>query len=245
MKKGLVLIFAFLLMCLVSAAALAEDLAISTGAGYMKMAEELCAVYKADTGRKIQEMYGGNMGQILAQIKAGSGVSVVISDKGTLDDSKVGVKFEVFQPLGDTVLVLAWRKGISISSPADLEKPEIRSVCYPDPKAAIYGRAAAKFLESSGIGRKISGKVSQIATVPQVFSYLATGEMDAGFVNRVVVRAGKDKIGGSLEIQKGYPPIHMVAAVVQGASANPEVKAFLAFLKTEKAKGIMKKHGVE
>ncbi len=245
MKKIRVLVFVFLLVCLGSVTAFAEDLAISTGAGYLKMAEELCTAYRADTGRKIQEMYGGNIGQVLAQIKAGSGVSVVLSDKGTLDDSKVGVKFDTVQPLGDTVLVLAWRKGITISSPADLEKPEIKSVCYPDPKAAIYGRAAANYLESSGLGKKIAGKVSQIATVPQVFSYLVTGEMDAGFVNRVVVRTGRDKIGGYLEISKGYPPIHMVAAVVQGASGNQEVKTFLAFLKTEKAKGIMKKHGVE
>jgi len=243
MKK--VLVFTLWLVCLVSTTAFAEDLALSTGAGYMKMTEELCAAYKADTGRKIQEMYGGNTGQVLAQIKAGSGVSIVISDKGTLDESKAGVKFETFQPLGNTVLVLAWRKGIRISSPADLEKAEVKSVCYPDPRAAIYGRAAVKFLESSGIGGRISGKVSQIATVPQVFSYLATGEMDAGFMNRVVVRAGKDKIGGSLEIPEGYPPIHMVAAVVQGTSGKPEVKAFLAFLKTEKAKWIMNKHGVE
>jgi molybdate transport system substrate-binding protein len=242
MKKALV--FTLLLLCLVPSAAFAEDLAVSTGAGYMKMMEDLCAIYKADTGRNVQEMYGGNIGQVLSQIKAGSGVSVVVSDKGTLDESKTGVKFEVFHPLGSTVLVLAWRKGIKISSPADLEKTEIKSVCYPDPRAAIYGRAAAKFLETSGIGAKIAGKVSQIATVPQVFSYLTTGEMDAGFVNRVVVRAGKDKIGGSLEITGGYPPLNMVAAVVENSSGNQEVKAFLAFLKTEKAKGIMKTHGV-
>ncbi len=242
MKK--VLFFVLFLVCLVSSEAFAEDLAISTGAGLRKMTEELCVAYRADTGRKVQEMYGGNMGQILSQVKAGSGVSVVISDKGTLDASKAGVKFETFQPLGNTALVLAWRKGLRITSPADLEKAEIKSVCYPDPKAAIYGRAAAKFLESSGIGAKIAPKVAQIATVPQVFSYLATGEMDAGFINRVVARAGKDKLGGSLEIAEGYPPLHMVAAVVENASGNPEVQAFLAFLKTPKARQIMKKHGI-
>ncbi len=101
-----------------------------------------------------------------------------------------------------------------------------------------------KYLETSGLGAKIAGKVFQIATVPQIFSYLVTGEMDAGFVNRVMVRAGKDKIGGSLEIADGYPPLNMVAAVVENSAGNEEVKAFIAFLNTEKAKVIMKKHGV-
>jgi hypothetical protein len=60
-------------------------------------------------------MYGGNIGQMLAQIEAGSGANIVISDKGTLDNVKSGVKFESFQPLGGTALVLAWRKGVKIS----------------------------------------------------------------------------------------------------------------------------------
>ncbi|MDD3250803.1 MAG: molybdate ABC transporter substrate-binding protein [Smithellaceae bacterium] len=243
MKKFLVF-FTLLFFSSVPSAVFAEGLAISTGAGYMKMMEELCAGYKADTGKKVQEMYGGNIGQVLSQIKAGSGVSVVVSDKGTLEESKSGVKFKAFHPLGSTVLVLAWRKGMNISSPADLEKAEVKSVCYPDPKGAIYGRAAVKYLETSGLGAKIAGKVFQIATVPQIFSYLVTGEMDAGFVNRVMVRAGKDKIGGSLEIADGYPPLNMVAAVVENSAGNEEVKAFIAFLNTEKAKVIMKKHGV-
>lgn len=240
MKK---FVLALLLAALLASAAFAGGASVTTGAGYMKMAQELCAAYKAETGKTVQEMYGGNIGQMLAQIEAGSGANIVISDKGTLDNVKSGVKFESFQPLGGTALVLAWRKGVKISAPADLEKPEIKSVCYPDPKAAIYGRAAAKFLETSGLGVRIKDKVSQVSTVPQVFGYLASGEMDAGFVNRVAVRSGAAKIGGSLEITEGYAPINMVATVVQGQS-GPEVRDFLDFLKTEKAKEILKKQGV-
>ena len=233
----------FLLIMMISAA-FAEDVSVTTGAGYMKMAKELCAAYKETTGRNIQEMYGGNVGQQLAQIEAGSGVNVVISDIGTLESTKTNVKFDTFVPIGKTVLVLAWRKGISLSSSNDLLNDNVKSVCYPDPKAAIYGRAAASFLKSSGIEAKIPDKISQMSTVPQVFSYLVSGEMDAGFVNRVVVRAGKEKIGGFLEIEDGYPPLDMVAAVVKGEQSNPEVKSFIDFLKTEKGKVILKKHGV-
>ncbi len=233
----------FLLVMMVSAA-FAEDVSVTTGAGYMKMAKELCAAYKETSGRNVQEMYGGNVGQQLAQIEAGSGVNVVISDIGTLESTKTNVKFDTFVPIGKTVLVLAWRKGISLSSPNDLLNDNVKSVCYPDPKAAIYGRAAASFLKSSGIEAKIPNKISQMSTVPQVFSYLVSGEMDAGFVNRVVVRKKKKKIGGFLEIENGYPPLNMVAAIVKGEQSNPEVKSFIDFLKTEKGKAILKKHGV-
>ena len=242
MKRLLTALLVLLVFC---AEARAATPAVTTGAGYMKMVQELAAAYKSDTGKQVQEVYGGNIGQMLAQIEAGNGVNVVISDKGALKTAKSDVRIAKMQPLGATVLVLAWRKGIELSSPNDLTGDKVKSVAYPDPKAAIYGRAAAKYLETTGLGAKIAPKVSQVSTVPQVFSYLVSGEMDAGFVNRVVARAGKDKIGGSLEIPSGYPPIEMVAAVVEGAENDPAVADFLKFLGGNRAGAIKKKHGVQ
>ena len=234
-------IIALTLSLLFAAQAFAAP-AVTTGAGYMKMVQELAKSFRAEGGR-VEEVYGGNIGQMLAQIEAGNGVGIMISDKGTLMAAKSSVKFEKMQPLGSTVLVLAWRKGINLSSPAGLAGGDVKSVAYPDPKAAIYGRAAFKYLETTGLGAKIKDKVSQVSTVPQVFSYLVSGEIDAGFVNRVVVRAGMNKIGGALEIPSGYPPIEMTAAVVSGHSA--EAEPFLKFLAGDRARSIMKKHGVQ
>lgn len=237
---------AALLICAVFSAAAFAEVAVTTGAGYMKMVKELSAAYKSETGHAIKEVYGGNIGQMLAQVEAGNGVNVVISDKGTLvQQKKAQVKFASMKNLGATVLVLAWRKGVDITSPADLATDKVKSVAYPDPKAAIYGRAAAAYLKTTGLGDKIGAKASQVSTVPQVFSYLASGEMDAGFVNRVVVRAGGAKIGGSMEIPSGYPAINMVAATVAGQENDADVNAFLKFLDTAKARQILKKHGVQ
>ena len=73
MKK---FILALLLASLFASAAFAGGATVTTGAGYMKMAQELCAAYKAETGKTVQEMYGGNIGQMLAQIEAGSGANM-------------------------------------------------------------------------------------------------------------------------------------------------------------------------
>lgn len=227
----------------VGATAIAAEVSVTTGAGYQKMLQALCQAYR-DQGGEVEEMYGGPVGQMLVQITQGSGATIVVSDRCTLEASKAGVAFDTFQDLGDTLLVLAWRKGVTIESPEDLAKPEIASVCHPDPEIAIYGRAAAAFLASSGIGEKIKGKLSVISTVPQVFAYLVSGEMDAGFVNRVMILNGADKIGGSLEIEDGYPSLNMVAAVVQGHGDNAEIGKFLEFLETAEAKEILRKNGV-
>ena len=221
----------------------AEGPSVTTGAGYRPMLEALAAAYKAKGGQ-ISEMYGGHVGQMVAQIAQGSGADIVVSDLATLDAVSKGVEFESYQPLGDTVLVLAWRKGLSIESPEDLTGGQVKSVSHPDPQGAIYGRAASAYLESSGLGAKLGDKLQVVSSVPQVFAYVVSGEMDAGFVNRVMILNGADKIGGSLEITEGYPPISMVAAVVKGRGSDPKVQGFLEFLASDEAKEILRKNGL-
>ncbi|MDR1606954.1 MAG: molybdate ABC transporter substrate-binding protein [Deltaproteobacteria bacterium] len=217
--------------------------AITTGAGYKGMVEALAAAYR-QSGGQIEEMYGGHIGQMVAQIAQGSGATMVISDQATLEAVKGDVEFEKFYDLGDTVLVLAWRKDLSLKTPEDLLKPEFKIVAHPDSQAAIYGRAAVAFLKSSGLGEKLGTHLLPVSSVPQVLAYLIAGEVDAGFVNRAVAQASKDKIGGSLEIPSGYPPIHMVVAIVKGHGQDPEVTRWLKFLETPEALAILKKNGV-
>ena len=96
-------ILALVMLGLSVVPALAET-AVTTGMGYKKMLSELCALYKQESGKQLTEVYSGTIGQSLAQYKAGSGVSVFVSDRQTLEDSDVS--FASFQPLGTAVLVL-------------------------------------------------------------------------------------------------------------------------------------------
>ena len=111
-------------------------------------------------------------------------------------------------------------------------------------EGAIYGKAAERFLTQSGLRGPLKDKLRMFSTVPQVFSYLTTGELDAGFVNTAVVKAQGKSIGGSIDIQSGYDPIEMVAAVVKGAEKDPEAEAFLTFLQSDKARSVYAKHGL-
>lgn len=231
-----------LALSLTPLAALAETPAVTTGAGYKKMVEQVSALYREHSGKPLTEMYGGAIGPILEQIKAGSGASVVISDKATLQASDV--PFATFQPLGEAVLVLAWKKGLDLKSVDDLRDPAIHAVGYPDKKTAIYGKAAFSLLNKSGLYKDIESKLSMLSTVPQVFSYLLTGDLDAGFVNLAVVRQQGDNIGGWLEVKDGYDPLFLVAGVVKGHENDPDVRALVNFLGTDKARAVYASHGL-
>ena len=243
MKKTCVLLasaaaFAF------SAAAAQAAVTVTTGAGYVKMVEALVRAYEAETKTEVHTAFGGNIGQMLAQVESGSGVNVVISDKTSLKKFTKRLAASPAADLGTTPLVLIWKKGLTLTVPEDIAGETVKSAAYPDPKAAVYGRAAKEYLVSTGLGEKIAAKVNAVSTVPQVFSYVATGEMDAGFVNLLAANQGKAKIGGMLAIEKGFTPIEMTAMPVKGQEGEADVQAFLKFLSSEKASPILEKFGV-
>lgn len=230
------------LYLLIAQAVCAAGPAITTGLGYKAMVQQLCAAYAKQTGTQPTEMYSGNIGQIIEQAKAGSGVSIIVSEKTSLQES--GLAFAAYQPLGEAVLVLAWRTGLHLTSVQDLAKPEFARIGYPDAKAAIYGRAAVAFMKGNNLLEPLKPKLSMLSTVPQVFSYLISGNLDAAFVNEAVARKQADSIGGWIELREGYTPLLLVAGVVAGHEDNADVRSFLQFLKTPDAQCILADSGL-
>lgn len=227
------------------AGAAQAQVTVTTGGGYIKMVEALTVQYEKDTGAKVEKAFGGNIGQMLAQVESGSPVTVVISDATSLKKFTKALNADAGVRLGDTPLILIWRKGLTLASPEDLTSDAVKRVAMPDPKAAVYGRAAKEYLDGFGLAEKIAGKLNVVSMVPQVMSYVSRAEMDAGFVNLLAARQGKDKIGGFVAVKEGYEPIRMTAQPVKGAAGEADdVKAFLTWLGSPKADAVLEKFGV-
>jgi len=231
-----------LLILALAAPALAETLTIAAGAGYKKPVTELAAAFDAKNGGRTELIFG-NMGQVTTQAKTSGAVDIVVGEKNFLGN--VGLPVDQAVLLGRGVLVLAWPKGKGLAAPADIAKPEVTRLAMPDPAKAIYGKAAAQYLERSGLAQAVAGKILSVATVPQVTTYLQSGEVDAGFVNRTDVMDAGPSIGGYLEIDPAlYNPIEIVA-VEAGQAKSPEAaKAFAAFLASPEARAIITRHGL-
>ncbi len=232
---------------LLFAGSAAAEVTVTTGAGYVKMVEALVKTYQTETKAQVGTAFGGNIGQMLAQVREGGKVNLVISDAASLKKfSKDLQALNTGVKLGDTPLILAWRKGLEMKGVADLAGSNVKRVAMPDPKAAVYGRAAKEYLTTSGLDKKLGDRVNVASTVPQVMSYVVRGEMDAGFVNVLAARGNKDKIGGFTAVKEGYEPIRMIAVPVKDLKAEDkaDVDAFLKFLASDKATPILDKFGV-
>jgi len=241
MKRLLAALLALTLF-LPTAAVAAGSLTVASGAGYKRMVNALAAAYEARGGATVDRVYG-NMAQTLTQAKAGGVVDMVIGARYFLDKS--GIAFASMRSLGRGRLVVACAKGVTFASADDLLGPEVTRIGIPDTKRAIYGRAALEYLQHTGLYDKIKNKLFMVATIPQVSSYVITGEVDMGFVNSTHVLAVEDKIGGwGLAEEDKYEPIDIVIGVTPDAPHPDMLQPFLDFLATDAARAIIRANGL-
>ncbi|MGC3944503.1 MAG: substrate-binding domain-containing protein [Chryseolinea sp.] len=159
----------------------AEEALLAAGAGYRRPISEIATAFEAKTGHKILQTYG-HMGQVIAQAKEGGRIAVVCGDRVVLDGAR-GLAFERMIPLGTGRLVVAWRKGLELAAPAGITDQSFKRIAVADQTNAIFGKAARQYLDRVKLYDIVESRIIGVSTVPQVTSYVASGEVDAGFVN--------------------------------------------------------------
>jgi molybdate transport system substrate-binding protein len=219
------------------------DIVLAAGAGYKKMVNALNAAYRKKTGNTLDLIYG-NMGRVTTLAKESGKVDIVLGDQQyLLHRASLAVTDKT--ELGRGKLVLAFAKGSQFSKVADLDNPEAGRIAMPDASKAIYGKAAREYLTKTGRLPGIKPRLVEVATVPQVFSYLATGEVDMGFLNLTHALNVKDKLGGyEILDEKDYSPISIIAAILTSSENKERARAFIEFVKTDEAQAIVRENGL-
>lgn len=235
------LALAFLLLCASLALAQAAPLTVASGAGYKRLVTELAVAYEAKTGHKTDLVFG-NMGQVIAQAKASGKIQMIIGELSFLKQS--GVPLASFTELGKGTLVVVWPKGRSFSVLSDLAKPEVKRLAIPDAAKAIYGVAGKEALTKAGLLNILADKLLIVATVPQVMTYVVTGEVDAGLANLTDTIGQAGQIGGYFVVDQAlYSPICIGAGTLAGQQP-PETAAFIGFITSPQGMAIARKHGL-
>lgn len=234
MKRLVVAIVA--LLCAVGVNA---EILIAGGAGYKKPLEEVANLYEKQSGVKVLRTYG-HLQQVIEQAKQSGKIDAIVGDERFMNKSKVDIETPQF--IGNGKLVAVGAKNGKFKSLDDLEK--VDKIALPDAKKAIYGIAGVEYLNNANLYKKLENKLLFLATVPQVSTYLTEGNVDVGFINMSDYLALKDKFGAMVEIDASlYTPIVISIAKLKD-SKNPEIDAFLEFLKTKEAVEIFKKYGL-
>ncbi|TEA79917.1 molybdate ABC transporter substrate-binding protein [Allopusillimonas ginsengisoli] len=220
----------------------AETLLIASASGYRKPLMELIQKFPASSDIKVEASFG-HMKQIETQARQNPDIALLVGDRAFLEPMKLADRYE---RLGSGKLALIYSKTIKLTSVQDLGSDKVQRFATPDQKRAIYGNAAMQCLQRTGLIDKVGGKMVENDTVPQVGSYVALGEMDAGFVNLTEALGQGDRIGGYVQAPADcYDPIDISMAVMKNHEGDKAVKAWIDFVSSAPAREILSHYGLD
>lgn len=219
----------------------ADTLLVAAGAGYRRPVTQLLEDFSQASGIKVEASFG-NMKQVETQARQNPDIALLIGDRAFLEPMGLA---ERFQPLGTGKLVLVAARGQTIAAITDLREPRFKRIAIPDRTKAVYGNAAATCLTRLGLTEPLAERLLEVATVPQVSAYVATGEVDAGFVNRTEALALEGRAGTAIEApQDCYDPIELSVGVLKGRADGAAARAFLDYLASPAARKVLERHGM-
>jgi molybdate transport system substrate-binding protein len=128
-----------------------------------------------------------------------------------------------------------------------LKKGDFKHLALANPKAAPYGAAAMETMKQLGVLENIQPKMVQGENIAQTQQFVATGNAELGFIAlSQVFKDGKVTSGSAWMVPaKLYTPIRQDAVVLAKGRHNPATTALVNYLKSDKARAIIKSYGYE
>ncbi len=229
--------------------ATADDLRVAVAANFKPTVTELCEVFFSERGGGRCIITSGASGLLFAQISQGAPFDVFLSaDRARplrLEQRGLAVpgtrftyaqgRLVFWQPCG--------ARGDDLREM--LTSGTVATLALANPQSAPYGEAASSVLRALGLDaseelRRVIGE-----NVTQAFQFVGSEAADAGFVSRAqiveyTIRSGGSLAGVVIDVDESlYAPIEQQAVLLSQARDPKEARAFLDFLRSPPAMGLI------
>ena len=228
----------------------AGEVQVAVAANFAGPMDTLAAQFQKDTGHKAV-VASGATGKFYAQIRNGAPFEVLLSaDDETparLEAEGHAVARSRFTyAVGRLVL---WSANASYvdATGAVLKTGDFKHLAVANPKTAPYGAAAVAVIDKLGLTARLQPRLVQGENIAQAFQFASTGNAELGFVAQAQVwRDGKFTAGsGWIVPATMHVPIRQDAALLTRGAKNPAAQALLDYLRTDKAKALIRAYGYE
>ncbi|HUL12552.1 MAG TPA: molybdate ABC transporter substrate-binding protein [Methylococcaceae bacterium] len=231
-----------------NASAIAETVQVAVAANFAGPMEAIASAFEKNTGHKAAVSTGAT-GMFYAQIRNAAPFEVLLSADDTtpakLETEGLAVPgTRLTYAIGKLVLWSS-KPGFVDKEGKVLKKGKFAHLALANPKTAPYGAAAVEVLNHLGLFKTLEPKFVQGENIAQTQQFVATGNAELGFVAlSQVQKDGKLTSGSAWQIPGSlYSPIRQDAVILTKGKDNPAASALLAFLKSDKAKAIIKSYG--
>lgn len=219
---------------------------VAVAGNFVIPARALSERFQAVTAHEIR-LINGSTGGLFAQIVHGAPVDVFLAaDRErpqALIDRGLGVAGSKFTyAVGRLVL---WGRKFRIrhgDGAAALRAGGIGRLAVANPKLAPYGVAAQTVLRRLGVLESFADRLVYGQNIAQTFQFVATGNAPLGLV---ALSQMKQRKGGRFWTVPArlHDPIRQDALLLRRGGGNPAAIAFLAFLRGDAARPILKSFG--
>lgn len=231
-----------------AASAAAEEVQLAVAANFAAPLQAMVRVFEKETGHRVRVSVGST-GKLYAQIVNGAPFQVLLAAD---DETPAKLEREGMVVPG-TRFTYATGKLALWSAQADrvdasgevLKKAQFTHLAIANPKLAPYGAAAVEVLRNLGLLDSMRPKLVQGENIAQTYQFVASGAAELGFVALSQVIVEGRPMQGSVWIVPDtlHAPIRQDAALLRAGQGRAAAMALLDFLKTDKARVIIRAYG--
>lgn len=248
-RRVVVLGFALVLVCVSAPTVNGADALVAVAANFSEVMERLEAGFEA-AGEHTLTVSTGSTGKLYAQIRNGAPFDILLAADQRrpklLEEELRAVNGSRFTyAMGRLALWSPDAERVCADGPATLRGGAFRNIAMANPDLAPYGSAAKETLEALGLFGSLRSRVVMGENIGQAHALVATGNADLGFVALSYVVSPRNKQAGSRwdVPQDLHTPIRQDAVLLERGAGNPAAVAFLAYLKTDAARAVIRRYG--
>lgn len=228
----------------------AGEVQVAVAANFAGPMEKLAEQFQKDTGHKAV-LANGATGKFYAQIRNGAPFEVLLSADDETParleaEGQVVAKSRFTYAVGRLVLWSAKANYVDAAG-AVLKTGDFTHLAIANPKTAPYGAAAVAVINKLGLTARLQPRLVQGENIAQAFQFASTGNAELGFVAQAQVwRDGKFTAGSGWIVPAiMHAPIRQDAALLTRGAKNPAAQALLDYLRTDRAKALIRAYGYE
>lgn len=210
----------------------------------------IAADFEKDSGYKAVLSFSAT-GKFYAQITNGAPFDVFLAaDDATpakLEKEGSAVSGSRFTYATGKLVLWSAQPGVVDAQGEVLKKNTFRKLAIAAPKLAPYGAAAVETMTKLGLMAALGPKLVTGESIGQAFGFVSTGNAELGFVAlSQVFEGGKLKSGSAWVVPANlHSPIRQDAVLLTRGKDNKAAQALMAFLKTDKAKAVIRSFGYQ
>ncbi len=234
-----------------SSQAAGRQINVAAAADLSAALQEIAANYQHRTGVEVKLSFGAS-GPLTQQIENGAPFDVFFSADMDYPRQLIASGH------AESASLYRYAQGQLViwlpkDSPLDIEHQgmnvlldeSVKKIAMANPQHAPYGRAAEAALNHYGLYEKISNRLVLGENVAQAAQFVESGNAQAGLVALAHASAPAMQGKGRYWVvpADAYPPLDQGVVLISHSPNEKEAAAFLGFVKTEEAAGILRRFG--